>query len=81
MSTIESTDISDVLERVRTWSPGLRIVLARKLLETLDAPSISEPPRNMVLDDVVGLLRTDARPPDEDECAQIVEQERARKYG
>ena len=81
MSTIDSRDIADVLERVRAWTPGMRIVLARKVLETLEAASISEPPRNMPLDDVVGLLRTDATPPDDDECDRIVEQERVRKYG
>jgi len=81
MSTIDSRDISDVLERVRTWTPGMRIVLARKVLETLESAAISEPPRTMLLDDVVGLLQTDVPPPDDEECDRIVEQERARKFG
>jgi len=81
MSTIESPDISDVLERVRTWTPGMRIVLARKVLETLESAAITEPPRTMPLDDVIGLLQTDVPPPDDEECHRIVEQERARKYG
>jgi len=81
MSTIESPDISDVLERVRTWTPGMRIVLARKLLETLESAVLSEPPRTMPLDDVAGLLQTDVPPPDDEECDRIVEQERARKHG
>ena len=73
--------LSEVLDRVRSWTPGMRIVLARKVLETLESPSISEPPRNMIFDDVVGLLRTDMAPPGDQECERIVEQERARKYG
>ena len=81
MSTIESADISDVLERVRTWTPGMRIVLARKVLESLESATISEPPRTMPLDDVFGLLQTDELPPDDEECDRIVEQERARKLG
>jgi len=81
MSTIESADISDVLERVRTWTPGMRIVLARKVLESLESVTISEPPRTMPLDDVFGLLQTDELPPDDEECDRIVEQERARKLG
>ena len=81
MSTIESRDISDVLERIRAWTPGMRIVLARKVLETLESASISEPPRNMALSDVVGLLQTATPPPDDAECDRIVEQERVRKYG
>lgn len=78
---IESPDISDVLERVRTWTPGMRLVLARKVLETLESPAISEPPRTMLLNDVVGLLQTEMPAPDDQECDRIVEQERARKYG
>ena len=78
---IESSDISDVLDRVRTWTPGMRLVLARKVLETLESPAIAEPPRIMLLDDVVGLLQTDMPAPDDEECDRIVEQERARKYG
>ena len=81
MSTIESPDISDVLERVRTWTPGMRIVLARKVLETLESAAISAPPRTMLLEDVVGLLQTDEPPPDDEDCDRIVDQERARKYG
>ena len=81
MSTSESPDISDVLERVRTWTPGMRIMLARKVLETLESPAISEPPRTMLLDDVIGLLHTDKPAPNDEECERIVEQERARKYG
>ncbi len=81
MSTMQSPDISDVLERVRTWTPGMRIVLARKVLETLESAAISAPPRTMLLEDIVGLLQTDEPPPDDEECDRIVDQERARKYG
>ncbi len=81
MSTMGSPDISDVLELVRTWTPTMRVTLARKVLETLGSVVISEPQRTMSFGDVVGLLRTDVPPPDDGECAQIVEQERARKYG
>jgi hypothetical protein len=81
MSTTESRDISEMLERIRTWTPGMRIVLARKVLETLESASLSKPTRNMVLGDVVGLLQTATPPPDDEECDRIVEQERVRKYG
>lgn len=50
MSTREAPDISDVLERIRTWTPS------------------------------IGLLQTDAPPPDDEACERIVEQERGRKY-
>jgi hypothetical protein len=81
MSTMGSPDISDVLELVRTWTPAMRATLARKVLETLGSAVISEPQRAMPFDDVVGLLKSDVPPPNDEECARIIEQERARKYG
>ena len=81
MFTNDFTAISDVLESVRAWTPSMKIVLARKVLETLESEEITVPPRMMRLDDVVGLLQTDESPPDDDECDQIIEQERTRKYG
>ena len=84
MATSDFPEISDVLERIRFWSPGMRILLARKVLETLESPespTIAEPPKTMSLHDVIGVLRTDASAPDDRQCDEIVEQERARKHG
>jgi hypothetical protein len=39
MSTAEATELVDVLDRVKNWSPESRIVLARRILETLEAPN------------------------------------------
>ena len=38
MSTAEATELTDVLSRVKNWSPESRIVLARRILETLAGP-------------------------------------------
>ena len=38
MSTAEATELTDVLDRVKNWSPESRIVLARRILETLERP-------------------------------------------
>jgi len=81
MPAADTPEISDVLSRVRSWTPGMRIVLARKVLETLDSPAIAEPPRAMALDEVLGVLRTDAPPPNDRQCDEIVREERAGKYG
>src|SRR5262245_60696639 len=43
MSTAEAIELIGVLDRVKTWSPALRITLARRILETLE-PS---PPRGL----------------------------------
>ncbi len=36
MSTAEAIELTDVLSRVKNWSPESRIVLARRILETLE---------------------------------------------
>jgi hypothetical protein len=39
MSTAEVTELTEVLNRVKNWSPESRIVLARRILKTLEAPT------------------------------------------
>jgi hypothetical protein len=76
----DDREIAEVLSRVRTWRPEVRVSLARQILETLERPEISEPPRRMRLDQVLGLLKSDAPPPTDEECERIIEEERIRKY-
>ncbi|MCZ6681161.1 MAG: hypothetical protein O7E52_28410 [Candidatus Poribacteria bacterium] len=79
MNIAETSEMFEVLSRVKTWVPEMRIVLARKILETLAPPEVSTPLRRMPLDQVFGLLRTDSPPPDDEQCARIVEDERDTK--
>ncbi len=84
MSTAEAEELAYVLDRVKTWSPPLRITLARRILETLDVssrPPIEEPTRGWPVEKVLGLLKTDREPPDDEECRRIIEEERWKKYG
>ena len=81
MNATETHEMSEVFNRVKTWVPEMRIVLTRKILETLEPSGVSEPPRTMSLDQVFGLLKTDSPPPNDEECAKIVEEERLRKHG
>jgi hypothetical protein len=77
---MSATEMSEVLSRVKTWMPEMRIVLARQILETLDPLQISEPPQKMSLNQVFGILKTDSPPPNDEECAKIVQEERLRKH-
>ena len=81
MNATETSEMFEVLSRVKTWMPEMRIVLAREILDTLEPSGVSEPPRTMSLDRVFALLRTDSAPPNDEACARIVEEERLRKYG
>jgi len=67
MSAAEATELTDVLNRVKTWPTTLRITLAHTILESLDkagAPSAPPAPKTRGLSaaEVQGLLKTD-RPP------------------
>jgi hypothetical protein len=59
----------------------MRIALARRILETSETFPIAEPPRTLTLDQIIGILKTDAPPPTDEECDRIIEEERMRKYG
>ena len=81
MNATETSEMFEVLSRVKTWMPEKRIVLARQILETLEPSKISAPPRTMSLYQVFGILKTGSPPPNDEECAKIVEEERLRKHG
>lgn len=90
MSAVESGELTDVLDRVKTWPAPQRLTLARRILETLETPDAGavgtgRPPegatRGWPADKVIGLLRTDREPPDDAECRRILEEERWKKYG
>jgi hypothetical protein len=77
MSTAEAAELTDVLNRVKTWPTTLRITLARKILESVDkveAPAAPPPPktRGLSAGEVQGLLKTD-RPPADDESVKLLE--------
>ena len=90
MNTAEAGELRDVMNRVKDWPPARRITLARRILESVDTStvgatepgsSIEGPMRGMPVESVVGLLRTGSKPPTDEECRQIVEEERWKKYG
>lgn len=78
---MDSKEMFEVWNRVRTWEPEMRIDLARRILETLASPQILPPPRTMSSEEVFGILKTDGPPPTDEECKKIIEEERLKKYG
>ena len=57
----------------------MRIDLARRILETVVPSRIQPPPQAMSLDEVVGIAKTDAPPPTDEDCKKILEEERIKK--
>ena len=78
---MDSKEMFEVLQRVKTWQPDMRIDLARRILETLVPRQIPPPPRTMSPEDIFGILKTEGPPPTDEECKKIVEEERMKKYG
>ncbi|MFO0887786.1 MAG: hypothetical protein U0790_01440 [Isosphaeraceae bacterium] len=71
-------DIDSLVNQIRTWSSSERLRLARRILETLESAEPAAPARS--LKDIIGLLRTSDRPPGDEECRAILEEELVRKY-
>ncbi len=91
MRTVETDNLTEILNRVMTLSPASRITLAKRILETLETSQPIEPKnptstktqgtRGWPVERRLGLLKTDRVPPDDEECRQIIEEERWKKYG
>ena len=74
-------EVAAVVEQVRSWPAERRVVLARRILETLSPPESAEPlPRGISLEEFRAML-----PPIPDEFyekdyKQILEEELCKKY-
>ena len=85
MSTAEATELTDVLNRVKTWPTTLQIALAHKILESLDsadAPAAAAPPkeRGLTAAEIQRLLKTDRPAPDDETVDRWIDEHRMEKY-
>ncbi len=78
---MDSKEMFEVLQRVKTWKPEMRIDLARRILETVVPEQIPPPPQTMTLEEIQAIMKTDKPPPTDEECKKILEEERMKKYG
>jgi hypothetical protein len=85
MTTVETNQIAELLQRVQNWPPPMRIALARRILETLESPSgeqlTRKPPRGPSAAEVAALFKTDKPAPDDVTVTQWVDEYRMEKYG
>jgi hypothetical protein len=81
MSVMEPGKLEGILNQLKDWPSLERLRLARRILETIETDTVSAPPRRGSLKDLLGILKTDAPPPTDEECRRIIEEERMRKYG
>jgi hypothetical protein len=80
MSVSESWKHEGILDQLKTWPTSERLRLARMILETLEADQPEGPPRARPLTDILGMLKTDAPPPPDEECRAILEEELTKKH-
>jgi hypothetical protein len=85
MSVTETNEVASVIQKVRSWPAPMRIVLARRILETLESkpeePGPARLPRGPSAAEVAAMFKTDKPAPGDEECQRILEEELVRKYG
>lgn len=82
MSTIDLSELHEVLDRVKAWSPESRITLARRILETLEAAPLAgrrRPARSVR--ELIGIGAGEATPPDDETVRRWIDEHRVEKYG
>jgi hypothetical protein len=80
MSTTESAKFEGILGELKSWPSSERVRLARMILETVEAPAPSASPRQGSLKDLLGILKTNAPTPTDEECRAILEEELMKKH-
>lgn len=82
MNVAETGQLADILERVKGWPPESRIVLARRILETLESgPTTARAPGVRSVRELIGMGAGDSPPPDDETVRRWIDERRAEKYG
>jgi hypothetical protein len=80
MTNVEPAKYYDVFETVRHWPAEARRDLLRDVLKTLDEERPARLTRGFSADQVIQLLHSDQRAPNDEECDRILEEELMKKY-
>ncbi len=82
MSTAEANELADVMGRVKTWPPTLRIALAHRILDSLETAQPA--PRGLParsVQELIGIGAGDSPPPDDEAVRRWIDEHRMEKYG
>jgi len=77
MNTTQSTEMAEVLDRVKHWPSQTRLELIRRVLESLDERPRSFP---LTLQDLIGMGAGDSTPPSDETSKQWIHEHRMEKY-
>ena len=76
MTVFQQDDLQQVWDRIKIWPQPIRLSLASKILQSLEAEQ-TRPKKSLA--DLVGILATDKSPPTDEDVERIFEEERLRK--
>jgi hypothetical protein len=77
MSPLQPTEVESILHRVQTWPIPVQLSLATRILQSLEVSS-ARPSQSVKK--LLGLLTVNGAPPSDEECENIIAEERLRKY-
>jgi hypothetical protein len=80
MDAVETSRLVEILEQVKGWAPESRIVLARRILETLE-PATTRPRAKGVrsVQELIGMGAGGSPPPDDETVRRWIDEHRAEK--
>jgi hypothetical protein len=83
MRIAEATELTDVLDRVKTWPVESRISLVKQVLETLTTVTSgpSSVRRGRSAADIIDTFKSDRPPPDDATVREWIDEYRMEKYG
>ena len=77
----EIDQLSDVMDRVKTWPRTMRIALAKYVLDTVDAPQAVPVPRGRPVEELIGLGAGSSPALDDEQVESWIDNLRLQKYG
>jgi hypothetical protein len=80
MSVSASRKIEGILDELRNWPSFEKLRLARMILETLEPRPETASRREGSLKDLLGVLKTEAPAPTDEECRAILDEELIKKH-
>jgi hypothetical protein len=81
MSTADIAEFTNVLDKVRSWPPAMRLTLAEEVLRSLHPALRPNGRQGVPADQVRGIGAGEGPAPDEETVRQWIEERRTEKYG
>jgi len=85
MTSGETNQIADMVQRIQSWPSPMRIALARRILETLENPPVQQPPlerpHGPTAAEIAVMFKAEKPAPDDATVKQWIDEHRMEKYG